>query len=232
MPLVDYYGKIDNGVLCNFGGNIPISLNVSCIILAGGKSTRLGRNKIIETIGSQSLLERVVSTLLTFERQIIVVAAKDSYLPQLTNIPGYKTVMDIYPGRGSLGGLFTGLVYSKTLHNLVVACDMPFLKKELIQFMIGRARGFDVVVPKICGVYEPLHGIYSRNCIDKLEELIKRNRFSILELYPLVKVKQIENAEIDLYDPQHLSFFNINTEADLKRGIELVRRGDVKRDKC
>ena len=110
-----------------FGGNELTTLDVSCIILAGGKSRRLGRNKVIEKIGNQSLLERVVSSLSVFNSEIIIVAARESFLPQLTNYPKLKFVNDIYPGKGSLGGIYTGLVGSKLFYNVVVACDMPFL---------------------------------------------------------------------------------------------------------
>ena len=201
-------------------------MDVSCIVLAGGKSTRLGRNKIIETIGNQSLLERVVSCLLSLQSEIIIVAARDSSLPELTNYSRLKLVTDIYPERGSLGGLYTGLVNSTSFYNLVVACDMPFLNLDLLHYMIELAPGFDVVVPKINDVFEPLHAIYSKNCLIPVKSLIERDRFSILELYPMVKVKHLENVEIDRFDPGHLSFFNINTEADLQAGKELARKGD------
>jgi molybdopterin-guanine dinucleotide biosynthesis protein A len=207
-------------------------LDVSCIILAGGKSTRLGRNKVVETIGEKSLLERVVSGLSSLKTEIIVVVARDSSLPQLANYPGLKMVTDIYPGKGSLGGIYTGIAFSGSFYNLVVACDMPFLNPDLLGYMVGLAGEFDVVIPKVDGILEPLHAVYSRNCVPPMEFLIKQNRLSILELYPMVKMRYIENAEIDRFDPQHLSFFNINTEADLQMGIKLAGKEDFKSDKC
>lgn len=208
-------------------------MDVSCIILAGGKSSRLGRNKVIETIGNRSLLERVVSCLTFFKSEIIIVSAKDSSLPELTDYPRLRTVQDVYPGKGTIGGIYTGLVTSKTFYNLIVACDMPFLNLSLMQFMINQAEGYDVVIPRTKNqILEPLHAVYSRNCISHLEFLIQQNRLSVLELYPMVKVKYIEEAEISQYDPAHTSFFNINTEADLKAGKELARKEGVNRDKC
>jgi molybdopterin-guanine dinucleotide biosynthesis protein A len=200
-------------------------LDVSCIILAGGKSTRLGRNKVVEKIGNQSLIEIVVSRLSALESDIIIVASKDSSLPQLTNCPRLKLANDIYPGRGSLGGIYTGLIASETLFNLVVACDMPFLNLDLLQYMVDRTEGYDAVIPKSdVDILEPLHAVYSKNCIPAIESLIKKDRFSILELYPLIKVKYIEYSEVERFDPDHLSFFNINTEEDLRVGKELLRR--------
>jgi molybdenum cofactor guanylyltransferase len=200
-------------------------LDISCIILAGGKSTRLGRNKVVERIGNQSLIERVISSLSTFQSDIIVVEGNNSALPDLTGYRRLKVVQDIYPDRGSLGGIYSGILASGSFHNLVVACDMPFLNVELIRYMMGIARGYDVIVPRVTPeIFEPLHAIYSMRCVAFLEKLIRENKFKILELFPLVKIRYVEIAEIDRFDPQHLSFFNVNTEADLKAGRELARK--------
>ncbi len=200
-------------------------MDVSCIVLAGGRSTRLGRNKVVEKIGNQSLIERVISRLSDLESDIIIVAAKESSMPQLTNFHRLKQVNDIYPGRGSLGGIYTGLTTSQTNYNLVVACDMPFLNLDLLRYMISNAEGYEAVIPKSnYDVLEPLHAVYSKHCIPAIESLIKKDRFSILELYPLIKVKYLEYSEVERLDPQHLSFFNINTEEDLKVAKELLRR--------
>jgi molybdenum cofactor guanylyltransferase len=208
-------------------------LEVSCIVLAGGKSARLGRNKVAETIGSKSLLERVVSCLSAFNSDIIVVTARESSLPQLTNYPGLRIIEDIYPGKGTIGGIYTGLTASETFYNLVVACDMPFIKLDLMRYMIDQAEGYDVVIPKTNNqILEPLHAIYSRNCLSPLEFLIKQGRLSVLELYPMVRVKYIDESEITKFDPEHISFFNINTESDLNAGKELARKEDIKGDKC
>ncbi|MBP1706293.1 MAG: mobA [Chloroflexi bacterium] len=208
-------------------------MDVGYIILAGGKSTRLGRNKVFEIIGQKSLLERAVSCLSSFKSEIIVVKAKDSSLPELTGYPELRIVTDVYPGKGSLGGIYTGLVASKAFYNMVVACDMPFLNLDLLRYMIDLAREYDVVIPKVDDeILEPLHAVYSGNCIPPLEFLIKQNRLSILELFPMVKVRNVANSEINQFDPQHLSFFNINTEADLQKGLKLAGKEGFKSDKC
>ena len=149
-------------------------MDVSCIVLAGGKSSRLGRNKVVEKIGSQSLIERVVSLLSELKSDIIVVSAKESSMPQLTNFPRLKQINDIYPGRGSLGGIYSGLTTSETNYNLVVACDMPFLNLDLLRHMISLAEGYEAVIPKSnYDVLEPLHAVYSKLCIPAIESLIK-----------------------------------------------------------
>jgi molybdenum cofactor guanylyltransferase len=214
----------------SFGGIQSIALDVSCIVLAGGKSKRLGRNKVVEIVGNKSLLERVVSSLSFFNSEILIVTGKESIIPQLTAYPKVKQVEDIIPGAGAFGGVYTGLVNSTTYYNVVVACDMPFINQRLLSYMLGLAESFDVVIPKVNNILEPLHAVYSKNCIAPIEFLIKQNRLSILELFPMVKVRIVENNEIDRFDQDHQSFFNINTEADLDAGKELARKEEIKGD--
>ena len=207
-------------------------MNISCIVLAGGRSTRLGRNKVTEIIGEKSLLERVISCLAYFESDIIVVTAKKPTLPQRIDYPKLKIVSDIHPGKGSLGGVYSGLVASNSFYNLVVACDMPFLNRKLLSYMVEISNGYDLVVPRLDDTFEPLHAVYSKGCIAPMEYLIKQDDLKILKLFPLIKVRYAEKNEIDRFDPQHLSFFNVNTEADLKAGVKLAKREEGIRDKC
>jgi molybdopterin-guanine dinucleotide biosynthesis protein A len=208
-------------------------LDASCIILAGGRSKRLGRNKVTETIGNLSLIETVISHLSELKSEIIIVKAHDSMIPALTQYSNIQIVEDIYPGKGTLGGIYSGLSAAATFYNFVVACDMPFLNVNLLMHMAGLAPGFDVVVPRTReAVLEPLHAVYSKHCLEAIDFLIKQNRLSVLELYPMVKVKYVEASEIETIDPQNLSFFNINTETDLKTGRDLAHQKDILNDKC
>jgi molybdopterin-guanine dinucleotide biosynthesis protein A len=196
-------------------------LEISGIILAGGRSHRLGYDKISEKIGDKSLIERVVSRLDTFSENVIIVTAHERTFAPLAKHPKVKTVSDILPGQGSLGGIYTGLVTSSSFYNLVVAADMPFLNESLLRYMVDKAEGYDFVLPRVEGLFEPLHAIYSRNCIDPIKALLEQGKKVIVELVNYVKVRFIETEEVDRFDPEHLSFFNINTreELELARGI-------------
>jgi molybdenum cofactor guanylyltransferase len=198
-------------------------VKISCLVLAGGKSTRLGRDKIAELLGGKTLLERVLETLETFRSEIIIVTSGNSNLPSLTGYPGVKIVSDIYPGKGSLGGIYSGIKASNSHHNLVVAADMPFLNKDLLRYMVEIARGFDLVAFDEEDRPELLHAVYSKNCLAPMETLIRQNSLRIIGILPFIKVRYLSSQEVDRFDPQHLSFFNINTEEDLKKGIELAR---------
>jgi len=182
-------------------------LGTDCIVLAGGRSTRLGRNKIIENIGNKSLLERVISQLTYFKGSIFVVIGMEKALQLFVSCPEVKIVSDLFPGKGSLGGIYTGLVESNSFINIVVAGDMPFLNKNLLNHMIEIINGFDIVVPRVEGKIEPLHAVYTKECIKPIEALLNRGNLKIIDFFDSVKVKYIEKEEIEKYDPEHLSFF-------------------------
>ena len=197
-------------------------LDISCIILAGGKSIRFGHDKILEKLGGTSLIEQVVSRIDSISRDIIIVTANERAFTQLANHPKVRIVHDIVPGMGSLGGIYTGLVESKTHYNLVVAADMPFLNGALLRYMMSVAEGYDITIPHVNKWFEPLHAIYSRNCIEPARKLIEQGNRVIVELFNYVKVKFVEAEEIDRFDPQHTSFFNINTQEDMNKALKLI----------
>jgi len=198
-------------------------LDISCIVLAGGKGLRLGRGKALETVGDRSLLQRVVSNLSLFNCDVIIVTAREQPLFQSIDYPKLRIVTDTYPGKGALGGIYTGLAASHSFSNLVVACDMPFLNYDLLHYMIQLSPSFDLVVPRLGNMVEPLHAIYSKSCLVSIEYLLKQGSLSVTELFTLVRVRYVEAEEIDRFDPKHLSFFNINTEADLNMAREIVK---------
>jgi molybdenum cofactor guanylyltransferase len=190
-------------------------LETNCIILAGGKSKRLGHDKVLETVGNTSLLEQVISRIDPLSKEIIIVTEKERTFTQLANRPKIKVVSDIFPGRGSLGGIYTGLVKSDSFYNVVVAADMPFVNTSLLRYMIGICEGFDFVLPQVNCLFEPLHAIYSKNCIAPIESMFEEGKRVIIDIIKHVKVRYVEADDIDKFDPRHLSFFNINTQDEL-----------------
>jgi len=195
----------------------------SCIILAGGKSLRMGHDKISENLGGMTLLELVVSRVEPLLDEILIVIAEDRSFPWLEGRSKIKKTSDIYPGKGSLGGIYTGLVRSSSFYNLVLGADMPFLNQALIQYLFDVAEGFDLALPKIGSYFEPLHAIYSKNCIGPAEYLIKKGRKVIIEMAESVSVRYVDVEEIDRFDPRRLSFFNINTKEDLELAKKIYR---------
>jgi len=203
---------------------------MTSIVLAGGRSLRLGRNKILETLGGKTLIERVVERLTPISDQVIIATVPGQHLPEFHR--QVETVFDTYPGKGSLGGLYSGLQAARSLHSLVVAADMPFLNQALLSYMMEVASDFDVVAPRLGGFVEPLHAIYSKRCLEAIETQLKSGQLSMKSFFSQVKVRYLDEAELDRFDPEHLSFFNINTKADLEKAKELVAQQDAKRVIC
>lgn len=197
-------------------------MEISCIVLAGGKGTRFGRDKIQENIGDRSLLQWVMSGVSCFKSEIIVVTATGKSLPRLDGYPKLRITTDIYPDKSALGGIYTGLAVSGTQYNLVVASDIPFLNQKLLRYMVELAPGYDVVIPRLGEWVEPLHAVYSRSCLAPIEEQVQRGELTLRSLLDRVKVRYVEAGEIDRFDPRHLSFFNINTPADLETARRLA----------
>jgi len=196
--------------------------SITGIILAGGKSTRIGTNKPQLKIGKGHLIDRVLGTLSQFTSSILIVTAEDQIGPVKSAAPSTRMVKDIYPGKGPLGGIYTGLMYAETSYSIVVGCDMPFLNSGLIKYLIDGASGFAAVAPKIGWMIQPLHAIYSKSCVPSIEALIRQDQLQIIKLFNQVNTRYITEKEIDQFDPGHLSFLNINTEGDLLEAEALM----------
>ncbi|HEY31969.1 MAG TPA: molybdenum cofactor guanylyltransferase [Dehalococcoidia bacterium] len=199
-------------------------METSAIVLAGGRSRRLGDNKVMKTVGSKSLLEQVVSCVVSLSDEIVIVAAEERLVLPLTGYPNLRVVTDIYPGKGPLGGIYTGLKVSAAFRNLVVAADMPFLNKALLRYMLGLANGVDLVAPRIGDQVEPLHAVYTRSCLAQIEQMLSEGELGVHRLFPRVNVRYVDEDEIKRFDPTQLSFFNVNTESDLEVAREMASR--------
>src|SRR4030042_564881 len=187
---------------------------MTSIVLAGGKGGRLGQDKLSVMVGSRPLFQRVIDCLALASDEILVVIAQGQAEPILP--AAAKVVVDLYPGKNSLGGIYSGLAASRSFHSLVVACDMPFLNPSLLRYLIQVSPGFDVVIPRVEWRLEPLHTLYSKNCLPPIQQQIEQGNLKVDGFLEQVRVRYVEESEIDEFDPKRLSFFNINTQADLK----------------
>jgi molybdopterin-guanine dinucleotide biosynthesis protein A len=97
--------------------------------------------------------------------------------------------------------------------------------------MVDVAPGFDVVIPKIGDKMEPLHAIYSKNCAKPMESLIKQDNLKITAFFNSVKVRYVEKEELDRFDPEHSSFFNVNTEADLEKAHRIAAKESIRKQR-
>lgn len=198
---------------------------ITVILLAGGKSSRIGLNKDKGhmKLSGINLIDRVISNIVLIdglsEKDIIIVGPKENFY--------YfeRVVEDLYSQKGPLGGIFSGLTASTTFHNLVIGYDMPFVEAKLIQYMIKNTDNYDVVIPiHSQGLLEPLCAIYSKDCLKVMEKNIKKGNLAIRSIFPFLKVKLIKEEIIKKYDPNLYSFFNINYKRDFNRAEKLNQK--------
>ncbi|MBN1375768.1 MAG: molybdenum cofactor guanylyltransferase [Dehalococcoidia bacterium] len=194
------------------------------VILAGGKSLRIGGNKQFLKIRGRYLIDWVVDCLAPVVSSTLIVTNEEQYDLLKFHMSKANVIADLYPGKGPLGGIYTGLSQAENPHSIIVGCDMPFINSALASYLIGYMRDYDAVVPVIGDMLEPLHAIYSKNCLPKLELLLQRDKLNISPLFGLVATKYISDREIDIFDPEHLSFTNINTRHDMAKAyLQLAR---------
>lgn len=198
---------------------------VTGIVLAGGMSRRLGRDKAVETIGGQALIARVLESLSQVADELVVVVNTHDRAEELPLSDSVVVAVDIYPDTGSLGGIFTGLSASSNEWGIVVACDMPFLNLELLGYLLSYRDSHDLVVPVIEHRPEPTHAAYSKVCLPAIETRLRANDLKIAKFFDDVRAKYVSQRHVEEFDPGKLSFFNVNTEEDLTRARMIAGEG-------
>ena len=181
--------------------------------MAGGQSSRMGTDKSFVLFDGRPMIETVIAAVDGLGDETLLITNKPDEYKQF-RLP---MVGDLYPDHGPLGGIFTAVHTASNPHVLVVACDMPWLNRALLEQMITLRQTADVVVPRWEKFPEPLHAIYSKACLPAIEENLKAKRLKIIGFYGKVTVKFIEADVIRQFDENGRSFANINTSEDLER---------------
>jgi len=195
------------------------------IILAGGRSDRMGQNKAFLSLDGRTLIS-IVGDLFRrlFPEVIIVTNSPREYLQLDAHL-----VTDMYVGRGALGGIYSGLFFSSYPFAFVSACDMPFIREEAIQQLIGLKEGFDVVIPERETGVEPMHAVYSKNCLKPIRSQLDQNNLKIIDFFPQVRVRKVPAQALAGWEDNGLLFFNINSPQDLHWAEEhVLRRRETK----
>jgi molybdopterin-guanine dinucleotide biosynthesis protein A len=183
---------------------------VTGVILAGGSSSRMGSNKALLSYHGGRLIESIYGKLASVFAEVIVVTNHPEHYEFL---PCTK-VRDIFAGRGGLAGLHAGLSHSGSPAIFAVACDMPHLDEGFIRHMAGLADPAGVVIPQGPDGLEPLHAVYGRGCLSAMEHCLANDERKISSFFTRVAVTILDEEDIASFDPQFLSFRNINTPED------------------
>jgi len=197
-----------------------MEIDVTGVLLAGGKSRRMGEDKRYLVVGEQTLLDRGLAVLRSIFCEVLVVIAQDS--PPLD--VEVHVVRDLVPECGSLGGLYTGLTQATTPYIFVVACDMPFLDPAVIAQFTSRRATADIVMAKLRGQLHPMHALYGKQCLPVVEQMIRAHQLKIQEIVSnaSLRVRYVTEADLLTIDPSGRSFQNVNTPADLEVARSLL----------
>jgi molybdenum cofactor guanylyltransferase len=198
-------------------------MQVTGVILAGGKSRRMGRDKAFLPFGKGLLIERVIEVILQVTADVLLI----TNTPQAYRRFGLPMCSDVIPEAGSLGGIYTGLVSAKTPYSLCLACDMPFVKPEFLRFVVETAAEADVVIPRNAEDFQPLCAVYSQVCREPIRQKIEAGRLKITGFFDQVRVRVIEGEQLSRFDPHDAMFFNANTPeeyAEAQRMLEAEQR--------
>ena len=186
---------------------------ISAILLCGGCSARMGRDKGLIEWEGQPLVVRLAELLQGLFQEVLVVTGQKPRYRDLLDLP---ILEDKIKGLGPLGGLYSGLLASANEYNLVAACDMPLIKPELIALLVGEIDDSWIIIPQVRGYWEPLPAVYSKRCLPAIERLIGSGRPKLQGLCELVPTKTVPEARLREVDPKLESFFNLNVPEDLR----------------
>lgn len=192
---------------------------ITIAVQAGGKSSRMVEDKALIRLAGIPLIERVLARIDGLADEILITTNRPETLTHLN----LRMAGDEVPGAGALPGLKTALSAARGEVVLVLSCDTPFVSRELLEHLLGRAHEADVIVPKHGDQYEPLQAVYNRAlCLPAVEAALASDERRMISFYPQAHVLPIEERALSKLDPSGLSFFNVNTAEDLERAEQLL----------
>ena len=180
--------------------------DITGVILVGGKSRRMGRDKAFLEVGGKTLFERVLEAFRENFSRILLVGDRAERFVRYA-LPVYA---DLYPG-SALGGLYTGLHYAETDHVFVSSCDLAFPSSGVIRHLCSLTGACDAVVPKFAHGYEPLFAAYSKNCLVPMKSLLEERNYCVYDVYPQLKVRDVAGDELEAVAGSPQAFLNLNT---------------------
>ena len=191
------------------------------IILSGGLNTRMeGRNKAFLTIDGQTFLDRIVTTLSACCGEMLLVTRE----PERYAGRDLRVVKDILSARSALTGIHAGLVHMQADYGLCVGCDTPLIKKSVLRMLMAATDpDTDIVVPASGSYFQPLCAVYAKHCAPVIEAQLRSGDFKIAHLFARMRARKIPYTQFRTVDERLVSFFNINSEDDLKR----AQAGDI-----
>ncbi len=196
--------------------------NFSVVIQAGGGSSRMGQDKALVPFEGSTLIEYILSQIEGFgDEQIIITNRVKEY--QRLGLPVFQ---DVIPGLGALGGIYTGIYHASYHHSIILACDMPFVNINLLKRLLELAPGYDAVIPRLKSdeFAEPFRAVYAKTCLSSIEDAIESGQNRVISFFDDLNIRFFCAHEIRIYDPEGMSFFNVNTPEELAEAKKLAKK--------
>ena len=182
-------------------------------ILAGGRSSRMGEDKGLILLNGKPIISYVINQLKPAVDTIIIVSNNKEYVKF-----GYEVIEDTIKNIGPSAGILAALNHTNTEKNFVVSCDMPFIAIPSIEYIINQSEGYQITVPIYKDKYEPMFAVYSKECINKWEELIELGTYKMMDIINHFMVLKVNVDNNHLFNDS--LFININTKEDLQKAID------------
>src|SRR3990172_1865662 len=185
------------------------------IVFAGGENRRMGADKAFLNFAGKPIIEHILGALSKVCSGVIIVTNS----PERYASFDATVVIDAMNVRCPLTGIYSGLFRSDEDYNFVTACDMPYLNAGLVAYMGEQARGFEVTLPRIGELIEPLHAVYHRGLLPRIESRLGRDQRDIRGLFENAGIRYITEEEIGRFDPEKRSFRNLNTRKEYEEAL-------------
>ena len=185
---------------------------LSVVIQAGGESSRMGRDKALVPLAGRPMIEHILTRVTGLGDETLITTNNPDALEYL----GLPLATDEEPAAGALPGLRTALRAAQGDNVLILACDMPFVNRLLLEYQLTLVPKADVIVPEWRDNYQTMHAVYARKKVLRaVEQVVEEGERRMISFYPHVKVYTVSPEEVAEYDPKGRSFFNVNTPEDL-----------------
>jgi len=201
---------------------------ISCIIVAGGESERFGKDKKFITFREKTFLERVLEKAHEFSDETILSLGEDDAVQDIHEKEGLKIVFDHEKSKGPIMGIYSSLKHCQGEYVVIISVDSPLIKPKIFQEMIQECRQYDAVIPvKKDGRHEVLHAVYKTSKLrEACQKAVENQDYKVRNMTRFLgNIKLVDITEFQKYDPELLTFFNVNTVEDLDMLNKLSKEG-------
>ncbi|MFB3064916.1 MAG: molybdenum cofactor guanylyltransferase [Planctomycetota bacterium] len=189
-------------------------MSEAAIVLAGGRSRRMGQDKATLPFGDETLLDRTVRIVRKVVPEVLVVSREDQ-----PRVGDFRVVHDSSEGLGPLAGLVMGLEVMSSERAFLTSCDVPFLKPEYLRRMIELSQGYPITVPLVDGYHMTTSAVYTRDVLPIAQELLAARRLRPLFLVEAVDARIVTADDLRDVDPDLQSFRNCNTQEEYEQAL-------------